>query len=138
LVTDELEDWVRFPLDADELAVRTAVLADRARDVVPRPWNLVLDGDGVLHNGDRWVALAPKEERVCARLLDHAGEVVSRADLTSAAWPTTLPADSRAVDGVLKRLRRRIEPLGVYIHTVGRVGFLLDNVEEEALANRVR
>jgi hypothetical protein len=127
-VVDELEDWVRFPLDAEELEVRVATLAKRARDVEPRPWGLVLDADGMLHHEGRWVALAPMEELVLARLLERPGEVVTRIDLTRAAWPEVTPADPRAVDGVVKRLRRRLASLGVRIDTVGRVGFLVDCV----------
>ncbi|HEY3141924.1 MAG TPA: winged helix-turn-helix domain-containing protein [Acidimicrobiales bacterium] len=132
VVDDELEDWVRFPLDADELELRTAVLLDRAREVPARPWGLRLDADGVLHREDRWVAVPPIEERVLARLLDHPGHVVHRDELVYAAWPETLPADGRAVDGVLKRLRRRVAPLGVRIDTVGRVGYLLDYARDDS------
>jgi DNA-binding response OmpR family regulator len=127
VLTDELEDWIRFPLDPDELAVRMATLAARARDVEPRPSGLVLDGDGVLHSDDRWVALPPIEARVLAELLGHPGHAVHRSDLAAVAWPAGLPADERAIDGVIKRLRRRVAPLGVRIHTVNKVGFLLDS-----------
>jgi DNA-binding response OmpR family regulator len=126
LATDELEDWVRLPPDPDELAVRSATLAQRARDLVLRSIPLGLDADGVLHVGDRWVGLAPLEARVLALLMEHRGHLVLRADLADATWPDKRPADDRAVDGVVKRLRRRIAPLGVHIHTVIGQGFLLD------------
>jgi hypothetical protein len=124
---DELEDWVRFPLDPDELAVRTSTLADRARDVPPRPLALDLDADGVLHVDGRWVALPLLEARLLAQLLEHPGEVVRRRRLLGATWPTATPADDRAVDGLVRRLRRRIGPLGVRIHTVTGLGYLLDH-----------
>jgi DNA-binding response OmpR family regulator len=127
VLTDELEDWIRFPLDPDELAVRMATLVARAGDVEPRPAGLVLDGDGVLHCEDRWVSLPPTEARVLAELLGRPGHAVHRADLAAVAWPAGLPADERALDGVIKRLRRRVAPLGVRIHTVNKVGFLVDS-----------
>lgn len=130
LAIDELEDWIRFPLDPEELTVRTDTLAERARDVAPRPTGLVLDSDRVLHSDDRWVALSPTEARLFAELLEHPGEVVHRAVLARAGWTTSFPADDRAVDGVMKRLRRRVAPLGVHIHTVSGVGFLLDHVDD--------
>jgi hypothetical protein len=126
VVVDELEDWVRFPLDADEIGARSRVLADRARDVSPRPVGLVLDADGMLHHGSRWVALAPLEGRVLAELLACPGQVVSRAALCGAGWRGAAPADPQAVDGVVRRLRRRLAPLGVGIHTVSGAGYLLD------------
>ena len=126
---DELEDWIRLPLDPDELAVRSDTLVERARHVAPRATGLVLDGDDVLRRDGRWVALPPLEARVFAQLLARPGEVVRRAALTDAGWPTGLPVDERAIDGVVKRLRRRVAPLGVQVHTVPGAGFLLDHVE---------
>jgi two-component system, OmpR family, response regulator len=123
---DELEDWIRYPPDPDELAVRTATLLDRARDVTPRPTSLELDGDGILHADGRWVALPELEARVFAKLLERPGHVVSRRVLTAAGWPAEPPADTRALDGVVRRLRRRAAPIGVRIHTLPRLGFLLD------------
>jgi hypothetical protein len=127
VVTDELEDWVRYPLDADELTVRAAVLASRARDVPARPANLVIDDEGMVHHGARWAVLAPMERRLLAELLACPAQVVSRAVLHTAGWQDTRPADPRAVDGVIRRLRRRLAPLGVTIHTVAGSGYLLDH-----------
>lgn len=106
--------------------MRSETLQERARLVAPRPTGLVLDGDGVLRDGDRWVALPPLEARLFAVLLEQSGAVVHRAVLTDTGWPAGPPADDRAVDGVLKRLRRRVTPLGVRIPTVSGSGFLID------------
>jgi DNA-binding response OmpR family regulator len=127
VVVDELEDWIRFPLHLQDLAIRTRVLAHRARDVPPRPVGLVLDEDGVLHNEDRWVPLSTLEARACSYLLARSGQQVTREELTCAVWPTRAPADPRAVGGVISRLRRRVAPLGVGIHTLGRVGVMIDH-----------
>lgn len=129
LAIDELEDWIRFPLDSDELALRSRTLEERAHRVTPRSIGLALDADGLLHRDDRWAALSPLEARLFAQLLQHPGEVVHREVLTDAGWPGGAPADDRAVDGVMKRLRRRVGPLGVTIHTVAGSGFLLDCVD---------
>jgi hypothetical protein len=130
---DELEDWMRFPLDAEELANRAASLAERARELPPRPIGLRLDAHGVLHAGDRWVALAPREVGVLAELLGRPAELVPREVLWRAAWPDGAPSDDRAFNGlnsVVKRLRRRIAPLGVTIVTLHGQGYLLDHVPE--------
>jgi two-component system, OmpR family, response regulator len=123
---DELEDWIRYPPDPDEIAIRVATLRDRARDVLPRALSLELDADDILHVDGRWAALPAVEARVFAALLERAGDLVSRRDLTAAAWLGEPPADGRALNGVVKRLRRRVTPLGVRIHTVRGLGFLLD------------
>ena len=128
MAPDDLEDWVRFPLDADELASRSAALAERARGVAPRPVALRLEADDVLHAGERWVALPPREALVLATLLERPGELVRRDELFRAAWPSDPPVEQRALDGVIKRLRRRVAALDVRIHTAPRQGFLLDHV----------
>lgn len=123
---DDIEDWVRLPCDPEELDIRIATLARRAADVVPGDASLRLDDDSVLHRGTRWVALPPMESRLVALLLDDNGKVVHRPELIRAAWPDGPPTDERALDGLVKRLRRRVAPLGVRIHTVTGRGFLLD------------
>jgi two-component system response regulator MprA len=75
-----------------------------------------------------WVALPPIEQRLLARLADDAGCVVRRAALEAATWPDGRPAHPRALDGVVKRLRRRLRPLGLAIHTVAGRGLLLEVV----------
>lgn len=122
---DELEDWIRVPIDSDELSIRCASLAQRARTVVAPP-AARLDTDGVLHVDDRWVALPQLEANVLRLLLDHHGELVRREALTRGTWPDTRPADPRALDGVVKRLRRRTAPLGVKVHTITGHGFLVE------------
>jgi DNA-binding winged helix-turn-helix (wHTH) protein len=83
-----------------------------------------LDDGGLLHVGSAWVALPLMEWRLVATLLAHIGEVVPRDDLTGAAWP-----GKRVKDGTLsvsmKRVRSRIEPLGLLITTVRGRGFVI-------------
>ena len=125
---DELEDWIRFPLDPEDLAIRTATLLARAREVVPRPFAVTLDEDGIVHADGRWAALAPLEARALERLLERPGEVVGRRVLVRACWPADQPEDPRALNGIVRRLRQRVAPLGLRIHTVPRLGYLLDYV----------
>jgi DNA-binding response OmpR family regulator len=126
IVGDELEDWLRFPLDPEDLGIRTSTLLARARQVVPRPFSVTLDEDDIAHADGRWVALAPLEARALARLLERPGAVVSRRTLIRACWPSRLPEDRRALNGIVGRLRRRVASLGLRIHTVPRSGYLLD------------
>jgi DNA-binding response OmpR family regulator len=88
--------------------------------------SLELDADDILHVDGRWAALPAVEARLFAALLEQPGVLVSRRDLTAAAWRGDPPADGRALNGVVKRLRRRVTPLGVRIHTLRGRGFLLD------------
>ena len=121
---DGLTDWVRLPVDDRDLCARVAALQRlAARTPAPR-----LDEFDVLWRGDRWAALAPIEARLVAVLLARCGDVVSQRDLGVAAWPDGVPG-TRAVDARLRRLRDRVEPLGLRIHNVRRRGLLLEVCE---------
>jgi hypothetical protein len=127
LILDDGEDWVRLPASEEELRIRIATVAARARArAAARPRVPLPDADGILRTELGWVALPPIEERLCARLAAEAGLVVRRADVATAAWPERPPTDPRALDGVVRRLRRRVAPLGLAIHTVAGRGFLLE------------
>jgi hypothetical protein len=117
-----LEDWVREPFDYGELDARRARL--RRRLVARQPvW---IDDDGLLRRGSRWIALAPMEIRLLEPLLSMKNEVVSRRALHTVASDGEAARDGRLVDSTMRRLRRRVRPLGVTIHTVRGTGFLLD------------
>lgn len=118
---DGLTDWVRLPVDDRDLCARVAAL-QRLAARAPAP---VLDEFDVVWRGDRWSALAPIEARLAAVLLARCGSVVSRRELSAAAWPGGAPGD-RAVDARLCRLRTRLAPLGLTIHNVRRRGLLLE------------
>jgi len=118
---DGLTDWVRLPVDDRDLCARIAAL-QRLASRVPEP---VLDEFDVLWRGDEWTALAPIEARLVEVLLARCGSVVSRRELGAAAWPDGVPG-GRAVDARLRRLRDRVEPLGIQIHNVRRRGLMLE------------
>lgn len=122
---DDQEDWIRLPAHPEDLAARAAGILGRGE---PRgsvaPAGPVLDADGLLRVGDEWVALPPVEARLLARMLDEPGSAVSRSVLLAAGWPNG-SADHQNLGGRIKLLRRRIAGLGLEIHTVRGVGYLL-------------
>jgi two-component system OmpR family response regulator len=121
--TDELEDWIRLPADDLDLRVRVEALrrrTDSDAGLVP-----VLDDDGVLRLGDRWVSLPPVEARLTRALLDRFGAVVSREALARSGWPGGSPGRN-ALDVHVLRLRRRLSPLRLAIRTVRSRGYLLE------------
>jgi len=70
------------------------------------------------------VALSPKEEVVARQLIAGGQRVVTRQRLVTAGWPGG-GSRTTALDKVVGRLRRRLAPLGLTIHTVRARGFLL-------------
>lgn len=123
---DDLEDWVRIPVAEADLRARVRWLAHRvAHGTGSRPEvRPVLDDDGLIRVGDGWVALPPVEHRLARALLDRLGTVVSRDALASAGWPEGAPGRN-ALDVHVLRLRRRLAPLDLTIHTVRSRGYLL-------------
>lgn len=123
LPDDCLEDWVRVPAPESEVRARVEALLRRAhRHVRGRP---VLDRDGVLRLGDRWVALPPIEARIALPLVERFGAVVGRETLARAGWPGGAPGRN-ALDVHMLRFRRRIEPLGLTVRTVRARGYALE------------
>ena len=81
VTSDPLEDWVRPSADALEFYMRRDRLRRRAAARAPAS----IDADGLLHRGDRWVALPPGELAALTALMTEPGYMVARADLAAAA-----------------------------------------------------
>ena len=83
---DELEDWIRLPLDPAELQARARALWVVGRGELVRP---LVDEQGMCWVGDRWIDLSPSPGRdhVAARRAVRRGR---------AARPTSTPVSSAA------------------------------------------
>ena len=117
---DPREDWIRTPADPVDLHHRIEAL----RRTVAPPAAVHLDEGGLLWRGGHWVALAPVEQALVARLLEPPGRLVGRRELLRAAWPEQ-DVEERALDRGVARLRRKLDHLGVRVHTVRGCGHLL-------------
>jgi hypothetical protein len=122
---DGMEDWVREGVDAVELFVRKDLLRRRQAARVP----VILDEDGVLRRGRRWVALSPRDLQVAGLLFARPGVIVARSALLRAVDPGAARDDRRLVDTLVRRFNRRVAPLGLRVHTVRSAGFLLEVAE---------
>jgi hypothetical protein len=123
---DRLVDWIRLPASHADILARVAMLQRRVgRRPTPR-----IDDLNMLWRGSDWVALPPTEARLLVPLLDQAGTVLSRRIL-AAAWPSGV-RDIRTVDTYVGRLRSRIDPLGLVIHTVRSRGYFLEILDNPA------
>jgi Transcriptional regulatory protein, C terminal len=124
ITADPLEDWVRPSADALEFYMRRDRLRRRAAARAPAS----IDADGLLHRGDRWVALPPGELAALTALMTEPGHMVARADLADALGMDAAEVDerTRALDNVVRRVRKRIAPLGMAVCAVRGTGFLLE------------
>ncbi|MGH9260643.1 MAG: helix-turn-helix domain-containing protein [Acidimicrobiales bacterium] len=116
------EDWVRSPVDERDLWARMQRLSHRQQVRSRRP---VLVDDVVLHHAGATVIVTEGEGTLLRLLLDHFGRLVTWVDLQRALWPDGR-GTSRAATSRVSRLRVRVEPIGLAIHTVRRRGVVLD------------
>jgi hypothetical protein len=123
---DDLEDWVRLPLDTDELHGRARTLRRRAR-VTERP---CFDEDGLLRVGDQWLDLPRGPRAVVAVLLSGFGQVVDADELAQAYLETGGSARESARKTMIVRVRHRLGELGLELHNVRDSGYLLDWADE--------
>lgn len=117
-----LEDWLREPASTEELVSRKASLSRRWAGDQP----VRVDEDGLLRRGDAWMALAPLELRLLRLLLSRRDEIVSRTEAHAALYGAGPAGQDRLIDATVRRLRRRVSPLGLNIHTIRATGFLLE------------
>jgi len=121
---DELEDWVRAPVDPDDLRARSQELHRRALDGAPASAP-TLDDEGLLWVGRRWVDLTPAQAPVVGLLLEHLERVV-RYEAVVATYQRAGGSNHRAsVRTLLTRIGARVRPVGLDLVTVRRRGVLL-------------
>ena len=121
LAIDELEDWLRAPVDETELQLRLENLRRRAL----RYSAMVSVEDGVLYVGNRLVVLPPIQARLAATLLERRPAVVGRDALVRRAWPQGAPPGRNVLDVHIAKLRRLLDGTGVLVHTVHRRGYVM-------------
>jgi hypothetical protein len=102
-----------------DLAHRLSTPPDDAAPTAP-----YVDEFDLVRRGNAWCALSPIEAAIVRVLLERRSRVVTRREIGARAWPAGMPA-GRPVDGRLHRLRTRLAPLGIQIHSVRRRGLLL-------------
>lgn len=120
---DDLEDWLHDPVDPVELLTRTDALRRRAaaRAIAP-----LLDDDGLLHVGGRWVSIPDAQLPIVRLLLDRFGQLVRTEDLIAvytAAGGTDNPSSIRTA---MVRLRDRVAHVGLSLRVARRRGVVLE------------
>ncbi|WP_375386793.1 response regulator transcription factor [uncultured Amnibacterium sp.] len=120
-------DYLVKPFAVPELLARIGALARRTTPFEPVQ-GLHLDPQRfALRFGEDAHLLTPTEFRLMAELLAHAGRLVRRGDLISAAWVPGAHVNGNTLDTYLHRLRTHLRELGASatVHTVRGVGYIL-------------
>ena len=120
------EDWVRMPAAKGDVISRlerlTRVLEQLQHD------HPVVDSNHIIHFGGTSVRLSRAQAALVTMLLECPGRVVDRARLERIVWPYGAPGP-KALDGVVFRLRRRLQGLGLVVRSAHARGFALDATE---------
>ena len=120
---DPDEDWIRVPADERDLWTRLRRLAELHDQRRRRPR---LSDGSVVDYDSRTAIVSAGEGSVLRPLLDRFGELVRWDELIRTLWPdgggTTKLAAAR-----VSRLRTRIAPTGLVIHSIRGRGVLLDH-----------
>jgi DNA-binding response OmpR family regulator len=122
-------DYLTKPFSFDELLARVRVHLRRPSEQpnghVLQAGALVLDlARRQAQFGERVVDLSDREFKVLHRLVECAGEVVSRERLLSEVWGYHFDPHSNVVDVCVRRLRKKLGP-GSPIETVRHAGYRL-------------
>ena len=81
---------------------------------------VVLDEDGLLRRGGRWVAIPAGMVLVVQLLLEQLGAAVDVEQVIAAHVACGGTAHRKAVRTALARLRSRIAPLGLELESIGQ------------------
>jgi hypothetical protein len=120
---DDLEDWLRDPIDPVDLMTRTDALRRRVttRDRMP-----VLDQHGLLHFDGRWVAISDAQLPIVQLLVDRIGELVPHDELFAAYSAAGFSTNTSSIRTALTRIRHRVATVGLCLRSARQKGVVLD------------
>jgi two-component system OmpR family response regulator len=128
------DDYVTKPFSLEEVRLRIEAVLRRTRGMRRAERtsrldfaDLVLDEDSheVTRAGEP-VELSPTEFRLLRYLMQHAGKVVSKAQILESVWRYDFGGDTRIVESYISLLRRKVDVRAPQlIHTVRGVGYRL-------------
>jgi two-component system, OmpR family, response regulator len=122
------DDYLIKPFAFDELLARVDALGRRSRGAsagaILRHGAVTLDPRSRrVHVEGEEVELTSKEFDLLTCLLEHRGQVLTRAELKELVWDFPFDAQTKVVDLYVHYLRRKLGPGGDIIRTVRGVGY---------------
>jgi two-component system OmpR family response regulator len=109
------DDYLAKPFPLAALLVRIGSLTRPLAGHPPRHSDIAphLDRSArAIVAGDARISLTPTEFRLLVLLTDRRGQVVTRAELVAAGWPSGAAVTDNTLDTYLARLRRKLRDAG--------------------------
>jgi len=122
-------DYVTKPFHLGELEARIRALFRLAHnnDVTVEAGELSWSTKTrVLRRGEQIIELSAKEHAVLEVLLQNLNALVTRPRLSALLASYDAPASHNAIDIIVHRLRKRLEPYGLKLQTVRGLGFRVE------------
>ena len=135
------DDYLTKPFAFSELSARLEALMRRAQ--VPAPVREMKLADLRINlmtrsaeRGGQALALQPREFRLLAYLMQHAGQIVTRTMLLESVWDYHFDPQTNVIDVHISRLRAKVDKghALALIHTVRGVGYCLTTDPRALLA----
>jgi DNA-binding response OmpR family regulator len=86
----------------------------------------ITPGEGLVRAGGRVLTLSVREFQLLVAMVEHAGGIIGREELTRVVWGRELRPGDRSVDVYVSKLRAKLEhavPGKRYIHTHPSFGY---------------
>jgi two-component system, OmpR family, response regulator len=122
-------DYVTKPFHLGELEARIRALLRTACNNAASIQVGELTFDTVkrtLRRGDEIVELSPREYAVIEILMFNLGSLVTKQKMASSLSDWDTPVTYNAIDIVIHRLRKKLEPFGLKLQTIRGLGFIAE------------
>ena len=125
------DDYLTKPYDFEELLARVEALLRRAQSVPEtiRKGTLVLETfSNNAFIGDEDLVLTGREFDVLFMLVLNEDKMLRTEDIYEKIWKQPLTGDKNAIQTIISRLRKKIEPSGHGIEAVRKAGYIFTKI----------